>query len=73
MKEENLVVYKANKNKYSSYIGETSNEVKNIIERTFHSDNPNSKWLTDITEFSHLECKVYRFPIIDCFDGKVVS
>jgi transposase InsO family protein len=73
MKEENLVVYKAKKKKYSSYKGEISLEVKNIIERNFHSDAPNTKWLTDITEFSHPEGKVYLSPIIDCFDGKVVS
>ena len=73
MKEENLIVYKAKKKKYSSYKGEISLEVKNIIERNFYADAPNTKWLTDITEFSHPEGKVYLSPIIDCFDGKVVS
>lgn len=64
MKEENLIVYKAKKKKYSSYKGEISVEVKNVIERNFHSDAPNTKWLTDITEFSHPEGKVYLSPII---------
>jgi transposase InsO family protein/transposase-like protein len=73
MKEENLIVYKKKKKKYSSYKGEISPEVKNIINRDFHAEKPNEKWLTDITEFSHPEGKVYLSPIIDCFDGKVVS
>ena len=34
---------------------------------------PNAKWLTDITEFQIPAGKVYLSPIIDCFDGMVVS
>lgn len=34
---------------------------------------PNAKWLTDITEFQIPAGKVYLSPIIDCFDGLVVS
>ena len=45
----------------------------NIINRNFHSDEPNKKWLTDITEFSIPAGKVYLSPIIDCFDGMVVK
>jgi putative transposase len=34
---------------------------------------PNEKWLTDITEFQIPAGKVYLSPIIDCFDGLVIS
>lgn len=34
---------------------------------------PNEKWLTDITEFQIPAGKVYLSPMIDCFDGLVVS
>ena len=34
---------------------------------------PNMKWLTDITEFQLPAGKVYLSPMIDCFDGLVVS
>ncbi|SDJ53910.1 Integrase core domain-containing protein, partial [Paraburkholderia steynii] len=34
---------------------------------------PNEKWLTDITEFQIPAGKVYLSPLIDCFDGLVVS
>lgn len=37
------------------------------------SVKPNEKWLTDITEFSIGEKKVYLSPIIDCFDGLPVT
>ena len=58
---------------FSSYAGEISPEVANIIKRDFHADAPNTKWLTDITEFSLPAGKVYLSPIIDCFDGMAVS
>ena len=73
MKEENLVVPNIKRKKYSSYKGEISPEVENIIKRDFHADMPNSKWLTDITEFHIPAGKVYLSPIIDCFDGLPVS
>lgn len=73
MKEENLAVRCIKRKKYSSYAGEISPEVANIINRDFHADAPNVKWLTDITEFSIPAGKVYLSPIIDCFDGLAVS
>ncbi|NLZ74177.1 MAG: IS3 family transposase, partial [Bacteroidales bacterium] len=73
MKEEELVVPNIKRKKYSSYKGEISPEISNIIERDFHVDKPNSKWLTDITEFHIPAGKVYLSPIIDCFDGLPVS
>lgn len=73
MKKEHLIVYKKNKKKYSSYEGEITPAVSNVIKRDFHSDAPNKKWLTDITEFKIPEGKVYLSPIIDCFDGLPVS
>ncbi len=44
-----------------------------MISRDFHADAPNVKWLTDITEFQIPAGKVYLSPIIDCFDGMVIS
>lgn len=73
MKEENLVVKVIQKKKYNSYMGEISPAVDNLIKRDFHADNPNEKWLTDITEFHIPAGKVYLSPIIDCFDGLPVA
>lgn len=69
MSEDNLTVYCKKHKKYSSYIGEVSPAVPNIINRDFHAEAPNLKWLTDITEFGLPAGKVYLSPIIDCFDG----
>ena len=73
MKEEHLTVYLKRRKKYSSYIGEVTPAVANIINHNFHAEKPNCKWLTDITEFGIPSGKVYLSPMIDCFDGFVVS
>ena len=73
MKAENLTVPAKGTKKYSSYRGEITPEVDNIINRDFHAEQPNTKWLTDITEFSIPAGKVYLSPVIDCFDGMVVK
>lgn len=69
MNEEDLVVISKKLRKYNSYKGEISPSVPNVLERNFHADRPNEKWLTDITEFSLPAGKVYLSPIVDCFDG----
>lgn len=73
MKAENLTVPAKGTKKYSSYRGEITPEVDNIINRDFHAEQPNTKWLTDITEFSIPAGKVYLSPVIDCFDRMVVK
>ena len=73
MTEDGLTVRITQQRKYNSYKGELTPEVPNIIERDFHADLPNQKWLTDITEFHIPAGKVYLSPMIDCFDGGVVA
>lgn len=74
MKEDKIqVVMRSKKRKYNSYMGEISPAVANIIDRDFKSTVPNKKWLTDITEFNIPSGKVYLSPVIDCFDGMIVS
>lgn len=72
MRENGLAAYRPRKRKYSSYRGEISPAVPNLINRDFHADRPNEKWLTDITEFPLSDGKLYLSPMIDCFDGKPV-
>lgn len=59
--------------KFNSYKGEISPSVSNVINRNFNADEPNEKWLKDITEFAIPAGKVYLSPVIDCFDGMPVS
>lgn len=73
MYEENLEVKVKRTAKYHSYAGEITPSVPNEIERDFFAEKPNSKWLTDITEFAIPAGKVYLSPIVDCFDGLLVS
>jgi putative transposase len=73
MAEEKLIVCGKKRRRYSSYGGEISAAVENVIARDFHADAPNEKWLTDITEFQIPAGKVYLSPMIDCYDGMVVS
>ncbi len=69
MREEGLIVICKRRRKYNSYRGEISPSVPNKIERNFHADKPNQKWLTDITEFALPAGKVYLSVLVDCFDG----
>jgi putative transposase len=59
--------------KYKSYKGEQGKIVSNIIQRDFKADQPFQKWATDVTEFSVAGQKLYFSPIIELFNGQIVS
>lgn len=50
---------------------------ENILNREFHADKPNEKWLTDVTEFKWYKGievhKVYLSAILDLHDRRIVS
>lgn len=50
---------------------------ENILDRNFHADRPNEKWLTDVTEFKWYENgekrKVYLSAILDLYDRRIVA
>jgi transposase InsO family protein/transposase-like protein len=73
MRQESLVVAMPKRRRYGSYLGEIGPAPENIINRDFHAGAPNEKWLTDISEFHLPAGKVYLSPMIDCFDGMVIS
>ncbi|MCB5406075.1 MULTISPECIES: IS3 family transposase [Thomasclavelia] len=64
---------KRNKRKYSSYKGTVGKIADNLIERDFNADKPNKKWYTDVTEFNLRGEKIYLSPILDGFNGEVIS
>ena len=72
MKEEGLTS-KVRMKKYRSYRGQVGKIAPNIIDRDFAADRPNQKWTTDITEFSLFGKKLYLSPILDMFNGEIVS
>ena len=59
--------------KYKSYKGELGKIAPNILNRNFKAISPNQKWATDITEFNVLGKKLYLSPIIDLFNGEIIS
>jgi putative transposase len=73
MKQGDLTATRPKRRRYRSYAGEISSAPENLINRDFQAAAPNEKWLTDISEFHIPAGKVYLSPMIDCFDGMVVS
>jgi putative transposase len=73
MKQERLVPVARKRRRYGSYMGEISPAPDNLLNRDFSASKPNEKWLTDISEFQIPAGKVYLSPMIDCYDGLVVS
>lgn len=59
--------------KYRSYKGEVGKIAPNIIQRDFSATAPNQKWTTDITEISLFGTKLYLSPILDMFNGEIIS
>ena len=59
--------------RYRSYKGEIGKVAPNLIDRNFHAAAPNQKWTTDITEFSLFGKKLYLSPILDMFNGEIIS
>ncbi|MFR0780532.1 MAG: IS3 family transposase [Zhenhengia sp.] len=59
--------------KYKSYKGNVGKIAPNIFKRDFKATKPNEKWATDVTEFSLFGKKLYLSPIIDLFNGEIVS
>ncbi|RMO98103.1 Transposase [Pseudomonas syringae pv. philadelphi] len=73
MRQECLVVAKAKRRRYGSYLGEVSPAPENLVNRDFTAVALNEKWLTDISELQIPAGKVYLSPVIDCLDKKVIS
>lgn len=47
---------------------------QNLLDRKFKAENPNEKWLTDVTEFKYgINSKAYLSAILDLGDNSIVS
>ena len=74
MREENPnLIYNKRKRHYSSFRGETSLAPPNLVNRDFKAEKPNKLWLVDVTEMKLSNFKSILSPIIDYYDGKVIS
>ena len=61
------------KRRYNSYQGTIGKISDNLLKRDFKANRPNQKWVTDITEFKVNNDKLYLSPIVDLFNGEVIS
>lgn len=59
--------------KYRSYKGEIGKIAPNLLQRNFKASKPNEKWVTDVTEFSIFGTKLYLSPILDLYNGEIIS
>ena len=59
--------------KYRSYKGNYGYVADNLLNRDFKANNPNEKWVTDVTQFNLLNTKMYLSPIVDLYNGEVIS
>lgn len=68
-----LVCKVRRKKRNNSYQGEQGVVAPNLLKREFKADAPNQKWVTDVTEFSVGDRKLYLSPVMDLFDRQIIS
>ena len=59
--------------RYRSYKGEVGKAAPNILERDFTATAPNRKWASDVTQINIGSTKLYLSPILDMFNGEIIS
>ena len=86
MSSNNLLA-KQPRNKYHSYKGDNGEYKENLLlhkevnpktnrteyKRDFSTTKPNEKWTTDVSEFKAPGGKLYLSPIMDMYDGSIIS
>ena len=69
LKNEEII----NKRKYYSYKETIGKIADNHINKDFYAEKPNQKWYTDVIEFNLRGEKCYLSPILDSYNGEVIS
>ncbi len=59
--------------RYQSYRGSEGKAAPNLLERNFTAKEPNQKWVTDVTQFNVAGKKVYLSPVLDLYNGEIIS
>jgi len=59
--------------RYKSYMGNVGRVAHDLLKRRFQAKRPNQKWVTDVTEFNIEGSKLYLSPILDLYNGEIVS
>ena len=64
---------KGKRQHYRSYKGEIGRVAPNVLNRDFRASAPNQKWATDVTQVKIKDRWIYLSPILDMFNGEIVS
>ena len=64
---------KRKRQKYKSYKGELGKIAANVLNRDFYAKAPNQKWATDVTQVKIKDKWLYLSPILDMYNGEIVS
>jgi putative transposase len=64
---------KVRKKKYKTYKGETGKVAPNILQRDFHSEHPLLKLVTDVTEFSINNKKIFLSAVLDLYNSEIIG
>jgi putative transposase len=59
--------------KYRSFKGSVGKIAPNVLDRNFNALSINKKWVTDVTEFALFGQKRYLSPILDLYNGEIIS
>lgn len=59
--------------KYRSFKGDIGLAADNVLDRQFEASAPNEKWVTDVTEFNVDGNKLYLSPLLDLYNGEIIS
>lgn len=59
--------------RYNSFKGENGTTAPNLLKRDFTATGPNQKWVTDVTEFTVADRKVYLSPVMDLFYRQIIG
>ena len=70
-------MYHVPRSAYYRWIKDPAHIAKNYLNRDFHADAQNQKWLTDVAEFKYYVSievrKVYLSAMLDLYDRRIVS
>jgi putative transposase len=58
--------------KYRSYRGTQGKIAPDLLKRDFSAEQPNQKWVTDVTEFAVAGQKLYLSPILDLYNSEII-
>lgn len=59
--------------RFQRFDGRGSYVAPDLLQRNFAASRPNEKWVTDVTEFHVANRKLYLSPVMDLFNGEIIS